>query len=139
MIVKSLSQLLKTRLARFMICGAMGGLVQIAVFHILFSSLEANIFLSYAVAFIIAATVNYNLNSVWTFTDKRSSFKGYFEYLFSMSVTFLIGEILIYLFINILNINDILANVITILVIFPINYVIGKSIVWNKNKIENIR
>jgi putative flippase GtrA len=137
MIVKSLSQLLKTRLARFMICGAIGGLVQIAIFHPMY--LVSNIFIAYTVAFIISATVNYNLNSVWTFKDKRSSFKGYFEYLFSMSVTFLIGEILIYLFINILNINDMLANVITIPVIFPINYVIGKSIVWNKNKIENIQ
>lgn len=126
----------KKRILKFAICGGIGGLVQIAVFHLLFT-LNVTVSLAYTLAFVVSTTVSYVLNMIWTFKDNESNSKSYYKYMYSMAITFLIGQGLIYLSINVLNINHIIANALVILIIFPINYLISKRIVWSKNKIEN--
>lgn len=130
-------QLLKknAKLIKFAIIGGIGGLVQIYVFDLVYDKLSIYILLSYAIAFLLSASTNYILNSTLNFTDKEANLKGYFKYLSSMAITFLIGEVLIYLFINVIGIYHIIANALVILIIFPVNYIICNKIVWSKSKI----
>ena len=125
------------RQIKFLICGGIGAMVQIFIFHLCYGLSHLNLFLSYALAFIISATTNYALNSYFTFKDRQNNLLIYFKYIITVLITFLAGEVLMYTFIDIFNIYYVISNMAVILMIYPLNYVIGTYLIWDKVKIEN--
>lgn len=120
------------RQIKFMLCGAFNSIVQMSIFHLCYGVFNINLIISYTIAFFISTISGYTLNSRFTFNDRQKSLSVYLKYIFLVFLTFLLGEVLIYCFVDIFKIYHIISNVMVIVMIYPINYIISSNIIWNE-------
>ena len=82
----------------------------------------------------ITGTINgYIWNKIWVFKNSSKSFSSIIKFYLSYLATWLLSAILLYMWIELLGISDIIAPVINVFITTPINYLMNKYWVF-KNK-----
>lgn len=124
--------LYRYRVLRFMFVGASGTLINLAILGVLTEVLGLYYLVSFAFAFLIAATSNYFLNHWWTFKDKSEESLGYLRFLAITCITLVIDEALLYALTEWLNLWYMLSAVTAIIVTFVTRYTLSKRFIWRK-------
>lgn len=118
-----------TKLFRFVIVGATGTIWNLGLMYFLTDVVGFHYILSYVIAFSVALTNNYLLNSRWTF-QQNPTVSGWLKYGFISLFTLGANEILLYILTGKLGLWYMASAMIGILTAFVINYFLSRKIVW---------
>ena len=112
---------------KFGLVGVSSAFVLLVVYYTLIF-LHVNYIVAYSVGFIVSVLNAYFWNNKYVFTQSSSSFlqklyKCYVSYI----TTFIISTALLYLWVDIVRISDIIAPIINIILTTPLNYYMNKK------------
>ncbi len=120
------------KIIRFATVAVIATLVNYSIFFLGYKFLHVNYLVASATGFITSVILGYQLNSRWTFQtgqkSRKKMVKYYLVYLFSL----LISLICLQLFVETLNLNPYVGNLLCICVTFCTNYSGTKFWVFRK-------
>lgn len=104
------------------------------VFFTLFLSIVKNLTISNIIARIISSIFNYSINKKIVFRSNKSLYKSAIQYLLLVIGILILNTIILNIFVKILNVNPLLAKLFTETILFIINWLIQKNIVFDHQK-----
>jgi dolichol-phosphate mannosyltransferase len=139
-----LKRLLRIRVLSFMLVGGIGYIVNMGVYYPLTIIFRSNLtFLGqqfylppYLISSLIAITSNYYLNRLLTFRDVEEMNMGMFKYVSTYLISLPIEVAMIFLLVQFLRLEPVLAAGLAILIVFVGRYVTVKTIVWRTKSDE---
>ena len=102
------------------------------VSYYLFSQFIAGIFIPTTIAWIISIIFAYVTNTLFVFKEARLKIKQFVEFTLSRLSTLVIEIILMYVLVNLIFIDDMIAKIVVNVVVIILNYVISKLFVFKK-------
>lgn len=117
-----------TQLAKFTIAGVFNTVIDWGIFFSLYNLLHVDPVLSQAISFTIATIVSFFVNTIWVFkTTKAKTRKRLITEFFVLNLIALgITTVLIYLFIDRMQMNELLAKILTTIITMIYNYITRK-------------
>jgi putative flippase GtrA len=114
------------QLVKFCTVGAVGYLVNLAVYTLLLRGVDVHYLLAATGSFLVAVTNNYVLNRLWTFRADRGhvAYQG-LRFLVVSSVALLANLVLLHILIE-AGVGKIVAQAIAIVLVTPVNFVGNK-------------
>ena len=114
------------QLVKFCTVGAVGYLVNLAVYTLLLRGVDVHYLLAATGSFLVAVTNNYVLNRLWTFRADRGhvAYQG-LRFLVVSSVALLANLVLLHILIE-AGVGKIVAQAIAIVLVTPLNFVGNK-------------
>lgn len=116
---------------KFILVGCSNAIVSLIVYYILIGVgihyQIANIF-----GFIIGTLNGYLWSKNWVFNDRTKTKNQIVKFYGVYFITWMLGSFLLFIWIEILHINGVIAPLINIIVTTPLNYIISKLWVFNK-------
>lgn len=107
----------------FVLCGH--------VFHL-------DVVLANAIAWILAVIVAYITNKLWVFESKNHDIKTllreFGEFVAGRLITLGLETVLLWVFVDLLGVNDLLMKIITSIIVMIVNYIFSKFIIFKKKK-----
>lgn len=118
--------------ADFCLVGALSAVVSLACYYLIVLINRRLYLLGYSVGFVLSVLNSYFWNSNFVFQQKDDKTKTIAKTYASYGVTFLLGNALLYLMVDVLKISELIAPLIQILVITPVNYLLNKKWVYRQ-------
>lgn len=123
-------------LIKYCIIGCSGALLDFIVYTILIKAFGMNYLLANALSVTAGITNNFFLNAYLNFKVTDKLFKRFISFYLVGMLGLLISEILLYLLVDIMIMNSIIAKIITIFVITIVQFILNKTITFKKKKEE---
>jgi len=123
-------------LIKYCIIGCSGALLDFIVYTILIKAFGMNYLLANALSVTAGITNNFFLNAYLNFKVTDKLFKRFISFYLVGMLGLLISEILLYLLVDIMSMNSIIAKIITIFVITIVQFILNKTITFKKKKEE---
>lgn len=117
-------------LIKFGLVGGSGAVIGWAILYVLVNYLKLNYMVAYVVAFVTSIFTNYIFNTYWTFGRKDPNPRGFFAYIMTSLFTLAITSGLMYILTTKLSMWYLLSAIIITFIGFPINYFLGRKLVW---------
>lgn len=118
------------RFVKFGIVGLSNTLISLCVYWLCNGLLQLHYLLANCISFLISVTNSYFWNSRYVFSSKNLSLrehaKAYAKVFCAYGVTFLLGTLLLFLWVERLGISETVAPIINLLITIPLNYVLNK-------------
>lgn len=118
----------------YIIFGVLTTVLNFLVYIIFTRDFEANFLISNAVAWLLAVIFAFVTNKIYVFnsTDYNIRFimKEFLEFTISRIITGLLDIGLLYLFVSIIGMNDLISKIIIGVIITILNYVVSKMYVF---------
>ena len=121
-------------LIKYFIIGCSGALLDFIVYTILLKAFGMNYLLANALSVTAGITNNFFLNAYLNFKVTDNMFKRFISFYLVGMLGLLISEILLYLLVDIMSMNSIIAKIITIFVITIVQFILNKTITFKKKK-----
>lgn len=114
------------QLVQFGIVGCSNTIISLAIYYGLIA-ININYILAYSIGFIVSVLNSYYWNNKYVFKNKKNNvkskiLKSYVAY----GITFLLSNILLFLQIDIFNISELVAPLISLCVTIPLNFLLNK-------------
>lgn len=121
-------QKILAQLAKFAIAGVINTVIDWAIFFSLYNIVGVNPVVSQAVSFTAATVVSFFINTMWVFntTKAKTRQRLIIEFFVLNLIALGITTVLIYLFIDLMHMNELLAKVLTTVITMIYNYVTRK-------------
>ncbi len=112
---------------KFGIVGISNTLISLVIYYILVF-LNIHYIIANTIGFVVSVMNAYYWNSKYVFkADRKRSFvKSFVKVFISYSSTFMLGTGLLYLWIDVLNISNLLAPIINLFITIPLNFLLNK-------------
>ena len=123
-------------LIKYCIIGCSGALLDFIVYTILIKAFGMNYLLANALSVTAGITNNFFLNAYLNFKVTDKLFKRFISFYLVGMLGLLVSEILLYLLVDIMSMNSIIAKIITIFVITIVQFILNKTITFKKKKEE---
>ena len=120
------------KFADFCLVGALSAAVSLACYYLIVLINRRLYLLGYSVGFVLSVLNSYFWNSNFVFQQKDDKTKTIAKTYASYGLTFLFGNALLYLMVDVLKISELIAPLIQILVTTPVNYLINKKWVYRQ-------
>lgn len=136
---------------KYGIVGSIGLLIELTIFYILTEKLNVhysisnylhsfiggdisiiNIDISHIISSIIAIINNFILNSIFTFKVTDKKFKRFFTFVSIALVGLALSTTILTLFIEYLHINNMLAKILSVLIVATLQFLINKFFTFKK-------
>ena len=115
--------LLILKLIKFCLVGFSGLIIDFGTTYILKEKLRLNKYLSNSIGFILAASSNYILNKIWTFSNRESDILKQFSLFISIAIIgLIINNIIIYALTKRFNLNFYVSKMIAICIVTLWNF-----------------
>ena len=119
------------RFIKFALVGVMNTLLNWSIFFIL-TKVELYYIVANVIAYLIATIHSYFWNSIWVFKyNNGSKIKSSIKFIVLNIIGLLINTIILYVLVDIFNINKLISLVLTTVIVMIINYVANKVWVFN--------
>jgi putative flippase GtrA len=114
------------QLARFCTVGAIGYVINLAVYTLLLHGVDAHYLLAATGSFLVAVTSNYTWNRLWTFRHQRGhvGYQG-LRFLVVSTIALLANLAILYVLVR-LGLGKVLAQALAIILVTPLNFVGNK-------------
>ena len=112
--------------------GGLTTFISIFVYGLCFRLFNLELISSNIISWIVAVLFAYYTNKIFVFRSKSKSFKEFVSFVGSRVITLLLDTALMLLFVNVINMNDLISKVIVQIVVIIGNYIISKLIVFKK-------
>ncbi len=121
---------------KFVISGGLATIVNLFFLFIFFSILDIQIIYASSMSWLLAILISFNLQKYWTF--RSFSFKKMSSqvilYLLIAILSLILNARWMYLLVEGLNINYLLAQIIVLFVLAILNYIVYKFIIFKEKK-----
>lgn len=125
----------------YLFFGALTTAVSIGVFFAVGTAMGLNEHIANSVSWIAAVTFAFFTNRTWVFDGKTNSTREFFaqarDFYGGRLFTYFVEEIIILVFVTILNLNQNVIKTVAQIIILVLNYVISKAFVFRKKPCEN--
>ncbi len=115
---------------------AFGGgttIVNIIIFYICAHIIHVQTIGSTCIAWIFAVLFAYITNKIWVFESETNQVvKEFFSFLSCRFVTGIIDLVIMYIFVNIIGMNDVLVKVVSNILVIVLNYIASKFVIFNE-------
>lgn len=124
----------------YLFFGGLSFLLSMITYYIF--TLCCNVLVANILSWVIVVAFSYITNEKFVFTGDKDSRKITFRKIsqFYMGRLFTLGieEIILYLFILVLGLNDILIKIIAQMVVIILNYIISKFVIFKKKEVRKL-
>lgn len=90
------------------------------------------------IAWVFAVIVAFVTNKLWVFEsrsrEKKTVLKEFTEFVLARLATMLIETALLWIFVDLLHVNDLIMKIITNVIVVILNYIFSKFIIFKKKK-----
>jgi len=132
----------KFRVFNYMVVGGTCWIINLSIYYPLTLAYKETVtFLNhvyylppFVVSTFISGSIHYFMNRKWTFTDRKDSSLGFLKFWTSMGPTAILDVVVIYLLVEYLHLEPVVAVAIAILGVFLIRYTIANRWVWNHTR-----
>jgi len=131
MVKKVLDKLLNKEVILYLFFGGVTTVANIITFKVLRIA-SLSLFISNSIAWIVAVLIAYFTNRKYVFDSKNDSKKEFTSFIFFRILTLIIDMILMYLFVSLFKIDDLISKIIVNVVVIILNYVFSKLIIFKK-------
>lgn len=131
MVKKVLDKLLNKEVILYLFFGGVTTVANIITFKVLRIA-SLSLFISNSIAWIVAVLIAYFTNRKYVFDSKNDSKKEFTSFIFFRILTLVIDMILMYLFVSLFKIDDLISKIIVNIVVIILNYVFSKLIIFKK-------
>ncbi len=119
----------------YLIFGVLTTLVNIVTYYITKNIFDFNYIVSTIISWIAAVLFAFITNKYFVFkTEKKGIVKELFLFVLMRLFSLLVDIALMFIMVDLLNINDLVAKVVANVVIIVLNYVLSKLIIFKKEK-----
>lgn len=122
---------LNKEVIRYIIAGILTTLISILSYNIC-RNININYETSTVLSWIIAVLFAYFINSLFVFQNKKNNLQEFFKFVFCRLLSLAIEFVCMILMVEILKINDRMAKIVVQGIVFILNYVFSKLIVFKK-------
>jgi len=131
-------QKILTQLAKFVIAGVINTVIDWSIFFSLYNLLGWNPVVAQMIAFTAATIISFFINTIWVFdtTKKKTQRRLITEFFVLNLIALGITTGLIYLFIDVMHMNELLAKILTTAVTMVYNYITRKLSLEDRKTIE---
>lgn len=125
-----------TQLAKFFIAGVITTLFDWLIFYILVYILSMEPLIAQVFSFAASTLLSYFINTIWVFntTKNKTRQRLIAEFFIFSGIAFAISEVLLYVFIYQLSMNDMIAKIITTAITMIFNYITRKLFLEDHKK-----
>lgn len=118
----------------YLIFGVLTTLISIVNYAIFTKVFHIDYLISNVLSWIIAVLFAYITNKIYVFESKsKKNIKEITSFFFFRVVSLIIEMIILYIFVDILHIDDLVTKIIAQIIVIVSNYVFSKVFVFNKN------
>ena len=119
---------------KFFIVGGISTLIDWLFFFLIGIYLNIHYQISLIISYTLGGITNYSLNRYYTFQNKSKKIALQFLTFFSLAlVSLFLSMLVMFIFVDILNLHRMLSRILTTAIIFIFNYLMHKFITFNKN------
>lgn len=113
---------------RFIIVGGIATIIDWTIYYILFNIFEINPLITNILSFSVAVVYNCIASIKWVFTvDENKNKKQIFiEFVILSIIGLIISEILLYIFVDTIKINEMISKVLATIIVMTFNFVTRK-------------
>ena len=123
--------MIKPQLLKFLFTGLVSTLINYSSFYLFLIFFNLAVLSSSALGYCVGLICGYQLNKQWTFGIKGEvNWILFLKYLLTYLLSLVVGLMILEYLVNILNINPLLANLITIIQTTITNFIIIKFFVF---------
>lgn len=106
------------------------------IFYYSLIFLKVNYLIATTVAYFLSSIIGYILNKTWVFRKKDKSKTSMLKYYVVYISSYFLNMGCMYLFVDILNISDLLAPILVLFITVPYNFIFSRLWVFKDNKID---
>ena len=118
----------------YLFFGGLSFVISVVTFAIFCNCFNMNTLIANVLSWIITVLFAFLTNRIWVFNSSTNGWKEFAKQIFSFYcgriITLLIEEIILFIFISKLNLNNILIKIIAQIVVIIGNYIISKKMVF---------
>ena len=115
------------RFIKFCLVGVSNTAISLGIYYIFIFINQDLYIIGNAVGFIISVLNSYILNSKFVFKKTSEKSKTLIKTYIAYGTNLVIGTILLYLFVDIIKISEIIAPLINLCITIPLNYILNKK------------
>jgi len=125
-------------LIKYFIIGVITTIINYVIFAIFSTIIKTDIHVSNIIAWIVSVVFAYITNKLFVFDSKSFKLNVLIKEILSFGgariFSLLLEEVILYIFVNLLNMNQLLIKLIANIVVMILNYILSKFIIFKKNK-----
>lgn len=125
----------------YILFGAVTTVVNYGVYALCVRGFGMGVVVSNIIAWILAVIVAYVTNKLWVFESKSWELKTvgreFGEFVLGRLATLVIETGLLWIFVDLLHVNDLIMKIITNIIVVILNYVFSKFIIFKKKTAES--
>jgi putative flippase GtrA len=131
-----------SKIFNFMVVGGIGYVLNMVLYYFLSAIFKTEVtFLGqhfflppFIISSVTAMVCNYELNKYWTFRKLNEKSLGAARYFIMGSFSIMIDMLFLFLLVEYLHINPVIAAALAILIVFVMRYFIARKWIWVKEK-----
>lgn len=125
----------------YILFGAVTTVVNYGVYALCVRAFGMGVVISNIIAWILAVIVAYVTNKLWVFDSKSRELKivgrEFGEFVLGRLATLVIETGLLWIFVDLLHVNDLIMKIITNIIVVILNYIFSKFIIFRKKTAES--
>lgn|GEM_PF-24409 len=122
----------------YAVFGVLTTLVNIISYYVFAHVLGLPTLISNAAAWVVSCTFAYLTNRKWVFESEEKSASGIFRevvsFFLSRLFTLLVETLIMFVFVDVMHMNDMIIKIIANVIVIILNYVLSKLVVFRKGK-----
>ena len=137
--IEKIKELVKKHeeLIKYLIIGVLTTVINYIIFAILVKAANIDIHASNIVAWLVSVIFAYFTNKLFVFESKSFKLKVIAKEVLSFGaariLSLLLEELVLYIFVNILSMNELVIKLIANVIVIAINYILSKFIIFKKD------
>lgn len=109
------------------------------IFYYSLLFLGVHYLISTTIAYILSSIIGFILNKAWVFQNKVYDYKRIIKYYLVYGSSYLINILCMYMWVDIMNISDKLAPILTLFITIPFNYIFSRIWVFKEKVNEYLK
>ena len=123
---------------KYLIIGVLTTIINYVAFAIFVKILNIDMHISNIVAWIVSVIFAYFTNKLFVFESKSFKIQVIGKEIFTFGVarifSLLLEEAILYIFVNLLNMNQMIIKLVANIIVIIVNYILSKYIIFRKSK-----
>ncbi len=128
-------------LIKYLIIGVLTTAINYVVFVIFVNAIKIDMHASNIIAWIVSVIFAYFTNKLFVFESKSFEIKVMIKEIFAFGAarifSLLLEEVILYVFVNLLSMNQLIIKLIANIIVIIVNYILSKFIIFKKPKKNN--
>ena len=138
-IIQKIKELIKKHeeLIKYLIIGVLTTVINYIIFAILVKIANIEMHVSNIIAWLVSVIFAYFTNKLFVFESKSFELKVIGKEVLSFGAarvfSLLLEEVILYIFVNLLNMNELIIKLIANIIVIIVNYILSKFIIFKKD------